>query len=74
MCGTTHIVAVRRQMVNAVKGAMVCHVLQLTLTDSFYHDSVNTVLSQILDDVGHTEKSVRVDLCTESLHPIVSSL
>jgi hypothetical protein len=46
---------------NAVKRALACHVLQLTLTDSFYHDSVNTILSQILDNVGHTEKSVRVD-------------
>ena len=46
---------------NGVKGALVCHVLQLTQTDSFYHDSVNTALSQVPDDAGRTEKSVRVD-------------
>jgi hypothetical protein len=46
---------------NAIKGALECHVLQLTLRDSFYHDSVNTALSQILHDIGHKEKSVSVD-------------
>ena len=35
---------------NAVKGALVCHHLQLTLTGSFYRDAVNTTLSQILED------------------------